>query len=386
MGKVQTNRSSSSRVWRAVKARLFLIRPGVPEAVMVAALSTPLLFSYSLYQNDPFGYIVEVLLCVAAASVGRFPLASSIGICAMLTLLLVNPADTPPLAPVSVLISITSLGARNYNAAKATVSLWLLLVVTFLGDQPEYSIFDNATRIGSWITVVAVAWIVGWVFSRMEDERKQLQTSKARALSLQRRAIAQDLHDTVAYSTTSIIMRAEQARLRGIDDPALAEDLDFIIASGRQSMRDLRSMVETLRRNQAVTIPDSPWRISSLNEVVESRIDELKKGGFDVSMHTEGSLESWPDSVRQTLAKVFVEATGNMLKHGDPDGRCSILIDATGEELEAVFINRPRNNSTNEGGFGLLGATERVQALGGSLHVSSRTPRWIVQVRLPKGA
>ena len=56
--------------------------------------------------------------------------------------------------------------------------------------------------------------------------------------------------------------------------------------------------------------------------------------------------------------------------------------------MEAVFINKPKPRGTGRpetGQLGLIGARERVEALGGEVQVTSETPEWVVRVRIPLG-
>jgi len=152
-------------------------------------------------------------------------------------------------------------------------------------------------------------------------------------------------------------------------------------------MRDLRGMMETLRRNEPDRDePQAPWQISSLDEVLAARLAELREHRFPVTSHVDADLTALPESVRETLAKVVVEATANMLRHGDPSGPVSVMIETSDADVEAVFINRPRpagsaRHDTPQ--LGLVGARERVEALGGELEVTSESPAWVVRARIP---
>ena len=178
--------------------------------------------------------------------------------------------------------------------------------------------------------------------------------------------------------------------IRDRSDEELVGDLDYIINSGRNAMRDLRGMMETLRRNDPdVKEPQALWRISSLDEVLASRTTALREEGFTVTSHIEADLTDLPESVRETLGKVVVEATANMMRHGDPSGPVSIMIESNEGEFEAVFINKakppsPAHQDTPQ--LGLVGARERVEALGGELEVTSMSPTWVVRARIPLGA
>lgn len=76
-----------------------------------------------------------------------------------------------------------------------------------------------------------------------------------------------------------------------------------------------------------------------------------------------------------------------MTKHAPPGAHCSIMVDMDSTGVEAVFSN-PRSASSSRkavGGLGLIGATERVQALGGELQTLASDDQWVLTVAIPSG-
>lgn len=372
-----------------LRDRLPHIPDGTVEAVCAGLVALLPITNAQRYAGDRLGFTLELLLCVCVAIVGRWPVQASLAGMAVMTAILALPLDTQRPSLIVMLVAITSLGARGLNWLRATVTVWWLAVVLLLENSPPQPV---GAAIGSgvfYLLIALAAWGTGEAIHRIASERARGRVDRTAAVQAQRRTIARDLHDTIAYSTTSIILRAEQAKLRGVSDPQVAADLDFIIAAGRNSMRDLRGMMETLRRNDPDNDDDrSPWQISSLDEVLRQRAEELRAHGFVVTSHVDADLAALPESVRETLGKVVAEATGNMVKHGDPSGPVRILVESGTDDVEAVFINKPRPRGTGRpetGQLGLIGARERVEALGGEVQVTSETPEWVVRVRIPLG-
>ena len=57
-----------------------------------------------------------------------------------------------------------------------------------------------------------------------------------------------------------------------------------------------------------------------------------------------------------------------------------------GAEVEAVFLNKAapaRSARADTPQLGLVGARERVEALGGELEVASESPTWVMRARIP---
>ena len=62
--------------------------------------------------------------------------------------------------------------------------------------------------------MTALVWALGSILHRLQQRTVALTEERIDAIRAQRRSIARDLHDTVAYATTTMIMRAEQIKLR----------------------------------------------------------------------------------------------------------------------------------------------------------------------------
>ncbi|MBB1494808.1 hypothetical protein J4N02_15550 [Propioniciclava sp. MC1595] len=364
-------------------------RSGVPEAIVG-------LFAYMYNEAFPSidgnrtlaEAIVDFLLCFFAALTGRWPRVGTLGVAATL-IAQVLVSDELSVTVFAMFVPIVSNGAHGRTVLRdiaAPLYFALAIVKTMplndtLGDQLQTVII--------WAVLVGLAWGTGRTIHRLRREGQEQAELRTAALRSQRRSIARDLHDTVSYATTTMIMRAEQIKLRVGDDPQLTEDLDFIIATGRRSVRDLRGMMETLRRNdpELDLEQNTPWRLLTVTDVIAERQAELAAHGLTLQVTSDADLDSLPSSVRETLAKLVVEATSNMVKHAGK-GPCRLIIEVQDDTLEAVFTNRLRAGHRQDGGrpgLGLVGAAERVRAIGGELEATAASGTWILRAQLPIG-
>lgn len=364
-------------------------RSGVPEAIVG-------LFAYMYNEAFPSidgnrtlaEAIVDFLLCFFAALTGRWPRVGTLGVAATL-IAQVLVSDELSVTVFAMFVPIVSNGAHGRTVLRdiaAPLYFALAIVKTMplndtLGDQLQTVII--------WAVLVGLAWGTGRTIHRLRREGQEQAELRTAALRSQRRSIARDLHDTVSYATTTMIMRAEQIKLRVGDDPQLTEDLDFIIATGRRSVRDLRGMMETLRRNdpELDLEQNTPWRLLTVTDVIAERQAELAAHGLTLQVTSDADLDSLPGSVRETLAKLVVEATSNMVKHAGK-GPCRLIVEVQDDTLEAVFTNRLRAGHRQDGGrpgLGLVGAAERVRAIGGELEATAASGTWILRAQLPIG-
>lgn len=382
---------SSERWWTRLARRRFSLpqlgRRGGIEAIVAAILAAFLVLYAGLQHLDSRGLLIELAVCVAAGMSGRWPLVGSVGVGLMLTALLTFPMDEPRLSQLAMFIPIISLGVHGRGGLRTTFTVWYLIVAGLLEAGPDANLGEFGSALGGWVFFSMLAWIAGSSVRVIVLDREAAEGAKVDALKAERRSIARDLHDTVAYSTTTMIMRAEQAKLRGVHDPELSDDLDYIISAGRNSIRDLRSMLEVLRKADPDASPRSPWRLAPPKEVISDRASHLASLGFQVSTLVEADLAKLPDSTKEALSKVVVEATANMAKHGVAGGPCRIMIEQGDDEVTAVFVNSVSDDPgvVQQNHLGLVGLRERVEALGGNLVVRNRQPTWVLEVSLPIG-
>jgi len=364
-------------------------RSGVPEAIVG-------LFAYMYNEAFPSidgnrtlaEAIVDFLLCFFAALTGRWPRVGTLGVAAALVVQ-AFVSDELSVTVFAMFVPIVSNGAHGRTVLR-DIAAPLYFALAIVKTMPlNDTLSDQLQTVIIWAVLVGLAWGTGRTIHRLRREGQEQAELRTAALRSQRRSIARDLHDTVSYATTTMIMRAEQIKLRAGDDPQLTEDLDFIIATGRRSVRDLRGMMETLRRNdpELDLEQNTPWRLLTVTDVIAERQAELAAHGLTLQVTSDADLDSLPSSVRETLAKLVVEATSNMVKHAGK-GPCRLIIEVQDDTLEAVFTNRLRAGHRQDGGrpgLGLVGAAERVRAIGGELEATAASGTWILRAQLPIG-
>ena len=364
-------------------------RSGVPEAIVG-------LFAYMYNEAFPSidgnrtaaEAIVDFLLCFFAALTGRWPRVGTLGVAAALVVQ-AFVSDELSVTVFAMFVPIVSNGAHGRTVLR-DIAAPLYFALAIVKTMPlNDTLSDQLQTVIIWAVLVGLAWGTGRTIHRLRREGQEQAELRTAALRSQRRSIARDLHDTVSYATTTMIMRAEQIKLRAGDDPQLVEDLDFIIATGRRSVRDLRGMMETLRRNdpELDLEQNTPWRLLTVTDVIAERQAELAAHGLTLQVTSDADLDSLPSSVRETLAKLVVEATSNMVKHAGK-GPCRLIVEVQDDTLEAVFTNRLRaghRTDTGRSGLGLVGAAERVRAIGGELEATAASGTWILRAQLPIG-
>lgn len=161
---------------------------------------------------------------------------------------------------------------------------------------------------------------------------------------------------------------------------ALAEVASELPPPGRERLQEIRGLLYQIeRRLRELSHELRPVVLDDLGLV--AAIEFLaqgvsKRAGFPIAVDgsTMGRL---PPQIETALYRIVQEALTNVTKHArstrvnirlgrkDRRVRCSVQDDGKGFDVDAVFGGRARR------GLGLLGIRERVNALGGTLQITS---------------
>ncbi len=368
-----------------------------------AGLGLFLLFLVDVFMTLNYGYhgsVRTVLLVLATAWLVAF------------AWLFAHRLDPIALGAVGTLIGVWSFGVTVAVAgggqngmvgfAETAGMLGLLLVVVrrshpwllvFGGGALVFAIGAQPFRIGSdqtafiivlLFTVIAfsVAAVGGYLRSIDFSRRRQVELVRAE----QRAEIARDLHDFVAHHVTGIVVQAQGARLIAAQDPERAAvALEQIERAGAEAMASMRRMVGTLRANGG----DQDAPIAPLAGAAD--IAPLV-AGFDAAgpirahLHVAGELEDVPPEIISSAHRVVMEGLTNVRRHAHRASRVDVTVHRTPEWLmvrvadDGATMGPPRGAA----GFGLVGLTERLAALGGRIQAGAGPDGgWIVDAALP---
>jgi signal transduction histidine kinase len=334
--------------------------------------------------NQPLAMGLELAVCLAAGASGRWLLGGGIATGLMLGLLVAVPLDIARFSTLTVTIVMLVASSQGRWALVALFTAWYVPILAVI-EAGGVASLESLVAAGSvWLFVLALCVVVGWFIHRQQRVWDALARDHTIALLGQRRAIARDLHDTVAQATTSIVLRAEAAKLRPGIAPELVDDLDYIASVGRNGLRDLRGLLTAMRSEEGEPSAEVGLRRETFEKVLERQVTELTAAGFDVRVLIEADVTALPESIRYTLNHVISEASTNVLRHARPGSDCTIMVADSAEELEVLVGNQVGGRSpVASNRFGLIGLAERVGALGGTIEVPTKAPTWVLRVRLP---
>jgi len=205
-----------------------------------------------------------------------------------------------------------------------------------------------------------------------QAELRSLMSAQHRIEDSERRRIARELHDELQQALVAIKMLVGSVEQELAADPnrlaSLVGRIDQLVGTAVSSTRRIVNDLRPLMLEELGLLP----ALEALCQQFEERT------GIDVHCALEDPADLWPtvsEPVEICLYRVAQESLTNVAKHSgatrvdvalsaQPDGLLSMCVSDNGRGLD-------RDGRRNPMAFGLKGMTERVRALGGSLHIAS---------------
>ncbi len=229
------------------------------------------------------------------------------------------------------------------------------------------------------IPVLVAAWALGAAFGlhrrhlRLQLElQERLRRAHVRRSELdlvdQRVRIARELHDVVAHGLSVITVQAGFAGLVADDPDEVRSALDSIETTGRQTLDEMRTLLEVLRDGTELDQPAlSP---APRMDDLEAMFDRIREAGVEVTHTRRGPITPLPPLIELNAYRIVQEALTNVVKHAGPVG-ATVHLEQDDDELTITIRDEgpPMPEVTVEPGHGITGMLERARILGGTLQV-----------------
>ena len=225
-----------------------------------------------------------------------------------------------------------------------------------------------------------------------EAQNKRLQEQLATVQDEERADLARDLHDEIGpmlfaadVDAATIERLAERGEYGGI-----AQRVGIIRSAIGQMQRHVRDILGRLRPAVLLDV----GLAHAIDNLVSFWATHRPGLAFDVHVPEEG----FGEPVDGTIYRVVQESVSNAVRHGTP-ARIDIAVEAGADRAIAIRVSddggglkgsgRPGSPGSpgvgQGGGYGIIGMSERVASLGGTLEVKNRPDGRgvVVEARLP---
>ncbi|WP_436759742.1 sensor histidine kinase [Streptosporangium sp. V21-05] len=300
--------------------------------------------------------------------------------------------DTVPwvLAEVPALLVLTLMAARRAPAPRAVASaglaggaVALMLVRALWPGDVTFTVVACA----SW-SLLAVAAAGAGLYVRVLDDGRRRAVAEARRT--QRLVLARDLHDFVAHDVSGMLVQAQAARLApGAVPPQVADALRRIEEAGQRALAAMDRTVQMLHEADGVggadgAGPDAAGPLPGVGGLAQLA------GGYSPSVRVDLSVDPGLErrlsqETSATVYRVATEALTNVRRHAPEATYVAITVTRVGESVRVRVDDDGGGHSqaADRGGFGLVGLTERVEVLGGSLSAGPEPGGWRVEALVP---
>ncbi|MFC0435176.1 sensor histidine kinase [Kutzneria buriramensis] len=208
---------------------------------------------------------------------------------------------------------------------------------------------------------------------RDADTRRRNALAEVR--SGERLLLARELHDLVAHHVTGVVVLAQAGRRVA---PERDEVFGEIENAGAEALAAMRRLVGMLRTDgEVATIPSG--LLEAVRQATPSQAKLTVQDGLD-------SYAVTPEAAT-TVHRVIMESVTNARRHAPHAKHIDVEVRTDGDWLLVEVVNDGvRSTPSDDRGYGLVGMTERVSALGGTVQAGAVPgQRWRVAARLPLG-
>jgi signal transduction histidine kinase len=272
-----------------------------------------------------------------------------------------------------VLVLVYAL-VRWGSGRQIMIGLAVVLVAAVISIATDYT--GPAELFGGFGVLVAAA--AGGAAFRYRAESRRRASDQIR--SQERVGLARELHDIVAHHVSAIAVQAQAGRAMAKQRPeAGLEALAAIEGEASRTLAEMRAMVRVLREGAPTEYAP---QLGVADLVSLARRDPVPV----VDVELPDDLDELPLQVDTAVYRLAQEALTNALRHARNASRVEIRVVEGGGRLRLRVTDDGRIDPARPAGrgFGLLGMTERVQLLGGTLRAGPAPEGgWTVDAELP---
>lgn len=206
------------------------------------------------------------------------------------------------------------------------------------------------------------------LYQELEEEKQRLIAADEEA----RKELARDLHDGPTQSIAAIAMRINFIRsLVGRDPEQAAEELQKVEELAKQTSKDIRGMLFTLRPLVLET--------QGLGPAVETVINRIREtDGLRIRLIGDEAGDLLDEHAQSVVFSIIEEALGNARKYAEAN-----MVEVRFWQEENLFVAQVHDdgvgfdtqdvnrNYSSRGSMGMVNMQERAERIDGSLRVES---------------
>ncbi|AAU45444.1 cache domain-containing protein [Burkholderia mallei] len=255
----------------------------------------------------------------------------------------------------------------------------------------------NIERTMTWLSAIALAGaavialcalVLNVSESRSADAKlKRLAQQVVESQEQERARLARELHDGISQMMVSAKLMCESALERLAHLPARENAAQAALSKGIARLGDTLREVRRISHALRPTMLDDLGLAAALDQLVrELGAETSVELGFTQVDHS--GAPPLPAPVKTALFRIAQEALTNILRHAHAT-RAAVTLELSPREVALTIADNGRGfdagraQADARGGIGLRKMRERLDALGGTLEISSQIGHTVVAARVP---
>jgi signal transduction histidine kinase len=250
---------------------------------------------------------------------------------------------------------ITSAGYRSATAApiKLGTQIWGALVVAAAADRPLPEGAEQ--KLADFAELVAQALANAEAYRKLADSRARI----VEAADSERRRLERNLHDGAQQRLVALMLQLQLIKTAVRKDAASAQTLlSEAVSELEQALSELRELARGIHP-AALTTQGLQAALHALSERAPIPVD--------LGQVPDRRL---PDAVEAAIYYLVAEAITNIAKYAQAT-QASIAIERSNGTVTVTVSDDGIGGAQPSDGSGLVGLTDRVEALGGRLRIQS---------------
>ena len=210
-------------------------------------------------------------------------------------------------------------------------------------------------------------------FARMNMElerayEKVIESSAAAqklSVELERTRMAREIHDTLAYTLTNLVVQLEVCKkLSQVDPSRLPAELEKAQELSRSGFNDVKLSIKALRPHNM----GEKSFFASINSMIH---ETMENTNVHITLNNLLSNDmKFPSQVEIALFRVIQESITNSIRHGEAN-EIKIHIEKIKDTLQLNIIDDGVGGTNIKKGYGMQGIQERIEDLNGSVEFST---------------
>ena len=352
----------------------------VPPASLWPGLFGVIVFVASYFSSpEPFSKPWIVFASIATVAclflMPWYPRSAWVASVALFIFIMSHSVIGVPALSLMFLVVIMVFAAKGYMVA--TVVGTIIIWYAGLGEWANGEFIPSDwVEASVWAMVVSLSVIAGYISYRSGRQQKYLHEQWDTDVKTRRETMGKMLHDSVASSLTSLIMRLEAMSLQPDLAPATRKELVDLSEQARLSMKEVRDLLRTLSTEDS---PRANEPALSISDQLRKTTSNLKSHGFTVMLTGSIPKVTIKPGHLKVLREVFGELSTNIVKYAEPHSTVAFSFHDTGSNIHMSITNviRPQHhNESLSSGMGIPALSTLMEGIGGNLTILTSSDEW----------